>query len=385
MGIQEIYALLLLVMISIFGFIISAYTIGLIRTRKHKRLQINHPEGVTTVIIPVRNESGNIIRILEEMHGQDFPVSQLEIIVTDDHSGDDTMSQVTLFAIKHPGFPLHIVHAVQSGINTAGKKRAIERAVAVAKGDILLFTDADTIRGPGWISSMVYCFGTPGVEMVLGPVYFFREKNLLQRIQSLEFLGLMGATAGSAALGYPVMCNGANLAYRRDAFLQSGGFRGNLKYSSGDDQFMMSAVRKHYGKGSLVFNTDPLSMVGTEPEATFAGFFNQRLRWVSKSRGYRDPVVILVGGVTYLTHLFLLAGMCLGFFFPKLLIISFLLWLSKIVLEYPMVWIMIRFFGKKDLTSYYFIAQIFQLLYVPIVGVLGLLVPFRWKGRRGIS
>ena len=193
----------------------------------------------------------------------------------------------------------------------------------------------------------------------------------------------MGTTAGSAALGYPVMCNGANLAYRRDSFLQTGGFSGNLKYLSGDDQFMMGAIRKHYGKGSLVFNIDPLSNVGTVPEATLTGFIHQRIRWVSKSRGYRDPVVIVVGAVTYLIHTLLLSGMLAGIFYPTILSFSLLFWLVKILLDYPMVWIMMRFFGKSSLTGYYFIAQLFQLIYVPVAGILGLMLPFRWKGRRG--
>jgi cellulose synthase/poly-beta-1,6-N-acetylglucosamine synthase-like glycosyltransferase len=193
----------------------------------------------------------------------------------------------------------------------------------------------------------------------------------------------MGTTAGSAALGYPVMCNGANLAYRRTAFFQTGGFRDNIRHASGDDQFMMSAIRKQFGKRSLVFNADPLSRVSTEPEATAGGFLNQRLRWVSKSIGYRDPVVIFAGIVTWLTHLLLLTGIFLGFSFPYLFRLSLFIWFAKILVEYPMVWIMTRFFNKQKLRGYYFIAQAFQLFYVPLAVLLGLLVPYRWKGRTG--
>jgi poly-beta-1,6-N-acetyl-D-glucosamine synthase len=214
-------------------------------------------------------------------------------------------------------------------------------------------------------------------------VFFCKEQNLLQKIQSLEFLGIMGTTAGGAALGYPVMCNGANLAYRRHAFFQTGGFSENVRYASGDDQFMMNAIRNRFGKTSLVFNPDPLSSVSTEPEKNLKGFLNQRIRWVSKSRGYRDPIIIFVGLVAYLTPFLLLAGFSLGHAFPSLLRLSLLLWLTKILLEYPMVWIMIRFFGKQKLTGYYFIAQVFQLAYVPLAGLLGLFVPYRWKGRTG--
>jgi hypothetical protein len=128
---------------------------------------------------------------------------------------------------------------------------------------------------------------------------------------------------------------------------------------------------------------DMKGAVSTQAEATFTGFLQQRIRWVSKSPGYRDPVVILTGAVTYLTQVFLLTGMLLGFLNSGILYFSMFLWLVKILLEYPMVWLMIRFFGKQTLTKHYFIAQVFQLVYVPVAGLLGMMVPYRWKGRKG--
>jgi poly-beta-1,6-N-acetyl-D-glucosamine synthase len=383
MAFQEISILLLLLVVTGYAFIISLFTIGLISTLRGKKPGNDLFTTTVSVIIPVRNEEGNILRILEEIRGQDFPADLMEVIVADDHSDDATMVHANFFARQHPGFPLKLIMASHAGINSRGKKQAIERAVTIAQGEVLLLTDADTSRGPGWVSSMVSGFGSPGIQMVLGPVFFRNEKNLLQKIQSLEFLGLMGTTAGSARLGYPVMCNGANLAYRREAFLRTGGFIGNISYGSGDDQFMMSAIRKHYGKGSLVFNFDPPSFVYTEPEATFRGFVHQRIRWVSKSRGYRDPVVIIVGITVWLTHFMLLTGMAAGLVFPQLLSASVLLWIVKIVVEYPMVRIMSRFSARAKLNGYYFIAQVFQLFYVPLAGLLGLFLPYRWKGRIG--
>ena len=383
MTFQEAIYMLLFFILAIYGFIIGAFTFGLIKIMRRRCVPAPQPTRLVSVIIPVRNEEDNIIRLLEGMLSQDFPAASLEVIVADDYSEDATMFLAGSFADRHPGFPLKLLYSLPEEPTAAGKKRAIERAVAMAKGEILLLTDADTGRGPGWISSMVSCFSLPGIQMVLGPVYFIMETNLLQKIQSLEFMGLMGSTAGSAALGYPVMCNGANLAYTRDAFFQTGGFSGNITYNSGDDQFMMSAVRKHFGKGSVFFNPDPLSRVSTRPEPSLAGFLNQRIRWVSKSRGYRDRAVISVGAVTWSTHFLLLAGMLSGFFFPGFFFFSLFLWLVKIVVEFPMVWLMIRYFGKKELTGYYFIAQVFQLLYVPLAGILGLFLPYRWKGRGG--
>jgi hypothetical protein len=88
--------------------------------------------------------------------------------------------------------------------------------------------------------------------------------------------------------------------------------------------------------------------------------------------------------LTYLLHLLLLAGFMLGIWNSRILMLSLVLWVFKTALEYPMVGIIMRFFRKQQLRRYYFVAQVFQLLYVPLAGILGLILPYRWKGRKGV-
>lgn len=427
MGFEEVFGLTMILFLAVYGVMITAFTtslfriiksgpgflvksvhhsnpsvpiiravnhsnpsVSVIRAANHTNPSVsvlktaNHTNPFVSVIIPIRNEGKHILRILEEMIMQDFPVSRMEILIADDFSEDETMTLAGGFASQFPGFPLVLVPPGKAERHETGKKRAIERAVKLAKGEILLFTDGDTFHGRGWITSMTAVFSAGMHQMVLGPVVFSNEKNLLQKIQSLELLGLMGTTAGSAGLGYPVMCNGANLAYRRTAFISTEGFSGNLRFSSGDDQFMMSSIRKQYGSMAISFNFDLRAVVVTEPESTLSGFISQRIRWVSKSRGYHDPVVITTGLATYLLHLLLLSGFIMGIWSTRILVLSMVLWIIKIFLEYPMVAIMMRFFRKQELHGYYFVAQIFQLLYVPLAGLLGLILPYSWKGRTGV-
>ncbi len=69
--------------------------------------------------------------------------------------------------------------------------------------------------------------------MIFGPVAYFPEKGLLNRFQSLEFSGLMASGAGAAMAGRPFMCNGANLAYRKEAFLKVGVMKAMKNLSPG--------------------------------------------------------------------------------------------------------------------------------------------------------
>jgi hypothetical protein len=68
-------------------------------------------------------------------------------------------------------------------------------------------------------------------------------------------------------------------------------------------------------------------------------------------------------------------------FSRPMLIAAFVCWAGKMIAEFPMVAQMAFFFGRgKDLWLY-IPAQMFQLVYVPVAGLSGLILPYRWKGR----
>jgi cellulose synthase/poly-beta-1,6-N-acetylglucosamine synthase-like glycosyltransferase len=335
-----------------------------------------------SIVVPTRNEEMSILRVLLELSTQDYPLELMQIIITDDFSEDKTIVIAEEFSKDHPKFPMIIIDAKKSDNIRTGKKHSIGRAIEAATGDIILGTDADTWRSNSWISTMVNGFDNPEISMLLGPVLFRNETNFLQKMQELEFLGIMGITAGSAASGYPLMCNGANLAFRRKAFVEVGGYLGNLQYVSGDDQFLLGAIVRVYGRRSVAFVFDKNALINTEAESTFQGFISQRIRWISKSPGYRDPVVIAMGFLTWFTVICLLSGILFGLVFSPILVPAFFCWIIKMAIDFPIIWIMIKFSEKKGKMRYFILAQIFQLIYIPAISFLGLLLPFKWKGRR---
>ncbi|MEI6883663.1 MAG: glycosyltransferase [Bacteroidota bacterium] len=334
-----------------------------------------------SVVLPVRNEAAVITNILDDLAGQDYPVGFFEIIVCDDFSEDYTVEKVRKWAKDHPGTSLKLIVGRTNLRENHGKKRAIEAAIEASTGDLIITTDADTYHGRSWLKAMVSVFADPLVRMALGPVGFTGEQGIFQKIQMLEFLGLIGVTNGSANLGFPLMCNGANLAYRRQAFIDVGGFAGNTVFQSGDDQFLMMNFAKQFGRNAIVFVKDREAITLTSPCKNFGDFWEQRLRWVSKSRGYNDKAVLLAGMLTFGFPFLILIGGITGIFHPFILLLASLLWLLKILAEYPMVWLMAGFFGKKHLLNYYFVAQVFQFFYAIAVTVAGQFSGYSWKGR----
>jgi chlorobactene glucosyltransferase len=99
-----------------------------------------------SVLVPARNESANIRPCIESLLQQDYP--NLEVIVLDDQSSDDTGAHLDSLALEYP--QLRVIHGQEKppeGWN--GKSYACCRLASAAMGDWLLFTDADTVHVPG--------------------------------------------------------------------------------------------------------------------------------------------------------------------------------------------------------------------------------------------
>ena len=96
---------------------------------------------MVSVILPARNEEGYIERCLESLAVQDYP--NYEVVAIDDSSGDDTMNIIKRCARRHPGVIVP-VSARPKPDGWMGKNWACMEGYRRAKGDLLLFTDADT-------------------------------------------------------------------------------------------------------------------------------------------------------------------------------------------------------------------------------------------------
>ncbi len=102
-----------------------------------------------SVLIPARNEERNIIACLDSLLWQDYPT--YEILVLDDGSDDDTSALVEQISARHQ--KVRLLHGKPLPEGWAGKPFACTQLAAEARGDWLLFTDADTVHAPNMLSS----------------------------------------------------------------------------------------------------------------------------------------------------------------------------------------------------------------------------------------
>ena len=177
------------------------------------------------------------------------------------------------------------------------------------------------------------------------------------------------------------MCNGANLGYEKQAFKEVGGFRGIDHIPSGDDMLLMFKIFKKY-PDKVFFLKDQNAIVSTEPETSWKGFFNQRIRWASKADQYEDKRIFWVLLFVYLFNLLFLVSGLLGFVNTCFLELLCFLLVLKTVIEYPFVRSVARFFDQQSLMVYFPFFQPIHILYTIIIGWLGKFGTYQWKGSK---
>lgn len=136
---------------------------------------------IISVIVPVWNGANDIGRLLSALSAQDAPEESFEVIVVDNGSTDNTAARVNAV---NAGLLLHEPKP--------GSYRARNRGVTAARGEWLLFTDADCIPQSDWISiALRATVETPDAGIVGGAIHLFNdggspELDLFERLTSLN-------------------------------------------------------------------------------------------------------------------------------------------------------------------------------------------------------
>lgn len=324
-------------------------------------------EVLISVIIPVRNEALTITNLLESLLQQKH--KKFEIIVVDDGSEDETVWVATRFGMEN----LKVIEN-----RGKGKKAAITAGVRNARGSIIVTTDADCTVSPAWLSTIQAYFRDPKVMMAFGGVRMAGGNKFFDSLQALEFSSLIGAAGATAGLGFPTLCNGANLAFRKKTFLQAGGYEGNLQTPSGDDEFLMRKVQHHYQRG-IAFIQSPEAVVTTRTQPGAQEFLHQRIRWASKWRYNSSPISKGLAVFVLLIQISFLVNWSLVF--TQLMMQSLFLIAIKVILEAAFLLQVCQLLRTRWNWLAFFSLQIIYPVYVIVVALTSFFVPFRWKNR----
>lgn len=359
-------------------FIIGMYTLGWFRL-KTENLKNYSPSTFVSIIIPCRNEESNIENLLGDLIQQNYPDNSFEILVVDDNSTDLTTEKVHGFIHLKNRTVIKLIQVNENNHEVAYKKKAIQLAIEAASGDLIITTDADCRMGKNWLRSIVDFYETKKPKMIVGPVSFQNEKTWFEKAQTVEFLSLIGITAGAISVGRPIMCNGANLAYEKSSFHEVGGF-GNDNFSSGDDVFLLLKIKKRFGNKSVKFLKNENAFVFTEAKKSLMEFIHQRTRWASKNKGY-DLKILTVSFTVFMMNFLLAAGLLWSIFELKLLGNILILYIIKLLVEIPVLLGIVSFAHRQRLLLNALPLVLLYPVYIIITGTMGIVASYQWKGR----
>jgi cellulose synthase/poly-beta-1,6-N-acetylglucosamine synthase-like glycosyltransferase len=376
-------AALLLICILLFAYciLIVQYRKWFCRLHPFEAKKDINPLTSFSVIIPARNEAENIDTCLRSILQQAYPKELLEVIVVNDHSTDATVEVIQALQKEYSQLQLINLadHVDGSSIN-AYKKKAIELAISKSKGDWIITTDADCEIPERWLELYDAYIQTNQSVLVAGPVMFTYHPTILSLFQLLDFLSLQGITAAAVSAGYHTMCNGANLAYKKEVFYEVGQFKGIDQLASGDDMLLMYKIKQKY-PNQLGYLFHPDAIVTTAPMHTWKDFLNQRIRWASKADRYDDKSVFRILALVYAVNLGLFVLLPINLFVAGEIAHWLTLMLIKTVVELYFLWPVSQFYRHRDSLLYFPFMQPLHLLYTVIAGWLGKFGSYQWKGR----
>lgn len=328
-----------------------------------------------SVIIAARNEERTIADCVRSVLAQDYPHDALKITVVDDASTDATAAIVRTIATGDPRVSLlTLPERRKDGIG--GKPDAIRAGVESADSEIVMTTDADCLHPTAWVRTIVSTFA-PSTAMVAGPVSLGDTPSLFSRVERLDFLGLVISGAGLIGAGRPIICNGANLAYRREAYL---GVLDGVQHSSNDDGTLMSRIVTR-GLGGVTFASAPDALVTTEGQGELRSFFRQRRRWAAVRGRFLDPTIYLELALLFAFFVVLLLSTVVAIFDRTTVPAVLAVWCVKVGVDLLPLLHATRNWRVDRRWIEIVLAEVFHPFSIVISTVLSVVGPFRWKER----
>jgi cellulose synthase/poly-beta-1,6-N-acetylglucosamine synthase-like glycosyltransferase len=289
----------------------------------------------------------------------------------DDHSSDNTAELIQDFCNNNTNWKFLCLDKKSEELK--GKKNALLQGIALAQGEIIFTTDADCTVPEGWLRGMVRYF-PEDTSMVLGYSPLAPGKGLLFRL--LQFDNIFSAISAAAPtkLGYPFTSAGRNLAYRKDAYENAGGFLALKKFRSGDDVHMTERFR-YLNSGNIDYCADTKTFVSTKIPDTSKEIFHQQIRKNSKLLKKAATSIVF----SLILFLYYLSLIVIPIFMPQWLNVWLILLFIKLGLEYINLLKAAMIFNQSDLVPFIPLMQMIYPIYIIFFSLLGSLGLYSWK------
>ncbi len=265
------FATILLAKYTIYMIFCPFYELQTAKKKRYTRQFLYEP--LVSVLIPAWNEEVGLLSTVKTVLESDYP--RLEIVVVNDGSTDRSDEIMRHFVARYEqetqgvaSIPTILYHYQPNG----GKGSALNTAIGLSHGEILVSIDADCAVHPHAISAFVRCFQDWTVMAAVGNVRVGNTRTLIGTLQYLEYLFSFYFKKADSILNTIYIIGGAAGAFRRDVFERIGGY--STKNITEDIDLSVriqkAGMRIVYAPGAVVY---------TEGASTITGLMKQRLRW----------------------------------------------------------------------------------------------------------
>lgn len=319
-----------------------------------------------TVIVPFRNEEGNLKNFIKSI--LDSNVLPKAFIFVDDHSEDDSIG--SLNGLIQDRVSIQIIQLEEK---YKGKKHAIRKGIHYADTPYILLMDADVIFDAYFFKSLcnIKIQDLTILPVIMYPIkwyhhFFILDVNIANAVNE-----------GMTGWKRPVIASGANLLIKKDSFLKWD-TQTDFDYHGGDDLHILKDFIDN--NADIGFEIDKRYSVKTSAPKNLSAYFSQRLRWIRNSRKVKDEWnTFLMFLQVVLTVLFF--SVFTYYLINSFLLKALLLLCLKVIID---LFVFFNFFNQRKQMKSWLLIPIYELLF-PIVLIFltlgSLFVKNNWKGR----